>query len=547
MSSRISAEIADQSAPALQSPRLDRKAKPVLIETLRRLWLCRLGVVLAALAWTLAWYWGAASSMAGIWWRSDTFAHGLVVYPIACWLIWRKRSELEPIECKLSFLGLAGVAAGALAWLLGELGEVDAARHFGLVLLVGCTVWATLGTELAKAIAFPLLFTLLAVPIGEFMLPVLIEQTADFTVGALRATGIPVYREGNNFVVPTGHWSVVEACSGLRYLIASVTLGLLYAYLSYRSPLRRLVFVTASVVVPILANWLRAYMIVMIGHLSGMTLAVGVDHLLYGWIFFGIVMLLLFWCGGFWREDVADESRLSLKPMPVVRSANASSVVVGGLLSALVAVAAPLYAKYLEAQSSVERIAIPAPIPDPSSAWTLAPADAELRPLYQGAQAVVETAYAQKGRTVGLYMAYYAHERNGEELIAHGHGITDPAGKRWTRLSDRVVPAAAGRSESIRSHIRSVSTELIVRHWYWVGGEWVRRPEEVKLRQAIGRLFGRGDAAAVVMVFSRLSEGSSGETDRLLDAFISDMTPVIEASLRHASAAANSSSVSVPR
>lgn len=543
MSSRILAEAAGQPAQVLQSPRLDRSAKPIPIETLRRLWWCRLGVVLAALSWALVWYWDAASSMARIWWHSETFAHGLVVYPIACWLIWRKRSKLEPIECKWSILGLAGMAAGALAWLLGEFGGVDAARHFGLVLLVGCTVWATLGTELAKAIAFPLLFTLLAVPIGEFMLPILIEHTADFTVGALRATGIPVYREGNSFVVPTGHWSVVEACSGLRYLIASITLGLLYAYLSYRSPLRRLVFVMASVVVPIVANWLRAYMIVMIGHLSGMTLAVGVDHLLYGWVFFGIVMLILFWIGSYWREDVADESQL-LKPIPVVRWTNTSSVFVGGLLSALVAMAAPLYAKHLEHKSPIGRIVVAAPVPDPSSGWMLTPADAVLRPAYQGARAVVETAYARKGRTVGLYMAYYADERRGEELIAHGHGITDPASKQWTHLSDRIVPAAAGRGETIRSHIRSASTELIVRHWYWVNGEWVRRPEEVKLRQAIGRLLGRGDAAAVVVVFSPLSEGRSDETDRLLDAFISDMTPAIEASLRHASSAENSNRVS---
>ena len=131
------------------------------------------------------------------------------------------------------------------------------------------------------------------------------EHTADFTVAALRLTGIPVYREGQFFTIPTGSWSVVEACSGLRYLIASVTVGVLYAYLTYRSPARRAAFVAASIVVPIVANWVRAYMIVMIGHLSGMKYAVGVDHLIYGWVFFGIVMLLLFWIGSFWREDVA--------------------------------------------------------------------------------------------------------------------------------------------------------------------------------------------------------------------------------------------------
>src|SRR5205823_2344152 len=44
-------------------------------------------------------------------------------------------------------------------------------------------------------------------------------------------------------------------------------------------------------------------MIVMIGHLSGMELATGVDHIIYGWLFFGLVMFIMFWVGSFWRED----------------------------------------------------------------------------------------------------------------------------------------------------------------------------------------------------------------------------------------------------
>ena len=140
-------------------------------------------------------------------------------------------------------------------------------------------------------------------PLGEVLVPTLMDWTATFTVAALRASGVPVYQEGNFLVIPSGMWSIVEACSGLRYLIASLMVGCLYAYLSYRSPGRRVAFIAASLVLPIFANWLRAYMIVMLGHLSNNRLAVGVDHLIYGWIFFGLVMVLLLWIGSRWRED----------------------------------------------------------------------------------------------------------------------------------------------------------------------------------------------------------------------------------------------------
>ena len=104
------------------------------------------------------------------------------------------------------------------------------------------------------------------------------------------------------FALPSGNWSVVDACSGVRYLIASFTLGVLYAYITYTSSVRRIMFVVASVIVPIVANLIRAYLIVMLGHWSDMTIATGVDHLIYGWVFFGFVMFLLFWIGSMWRE-----------------------------------------------------------------------------------------------------------------------------------------------------------------------------------------------------------------------------------------------------
>src|SRR4029453_4693921 len=125
----------------------------------------------------------------------------------------------------------------------------------------------------------------------------------DFTVTALRLSGIPVYREGTFFTIPSGNWSVVEGCSGLRYLIASITVGTLYAYLTYQKLWKRGLFFAFSVIVPIISNGMRAYMIVMIAHLSDMKLALGVDHLIYGWGVFGGVILLLFWAGSFWRDD----------------------------------------------------------------------------------------------------------------------------------------------------------------------------------------------------------------------------------------------------
>ena len=250
-------------------------------DELARSWRATSLALALALAWVLLLYRESALAMVAIWARSDTFAHAFVVPPIVLWLVWRRRAQLVQMAPRAAFPVLFAVAGAALLWWLGELAAVNAVTQLALTALLVLTVPALLGLQVARAIAFPLGFLFFAVPIGEFLLPQLMQWTADFTVAALRISGIPVYREGLQFVIPSGNWSVVDACSGIRYLIASLTVGTLFAYLNYQSSRRRVLFMLVSLFVPVAANWIRAYLIVIIGHLSGNRLAAGVDHLIF--------------------------------------------------------------------------------------------------------------------------------------------------------------------------------------------------------------------------------------------------------------------------
>jgi exosortase A len=206
-------------------------------------------LTIGAIFWLLAWYSATAQSIVSIWERSETFAHGFLIVPISVWMIWRRRHELAGLELRPDFRGLPVLAVTGFGWLLGYLAGAGIVQQYAMVLMIPLLVWTILGTKVVQAFTFPLFFLLFAVPFGEFLIPTMIDYTADFTILALRLTGLPVYREGNFFMVPSGTWSVVEACSGVRYLIASLTLGCLYAYLTYRSLARRAVFIAFSVIV----------------------------------------------------------------------------------------------------------------------------------------------------------------------------------------------------------------------------------------------------------------------------------------------------------
>ncbi|HRY88040.1 MAG TPA: exosortase A, partial [Rubrivivax sp.] len=250
-------------------------------------WKTALPALAALLAAVALLYRDTAVTMVGIWYRSETFAHCFLVLPITLWLVWRKRAALARLTPRPSPAVMAAMLAVAAVWLLADLVAVNAATQFAFVALLVLAVPAVLGLEVASAILFPLMFLFFAVPFGEFLVPTMMEWTADFTVFALQRSGVPVFREGQHFVIPSGQWSVIDECSGVRYVMASFMVGSLFAYLNYRSYTRRAVFMAVALVLPVVANWFRAYMIVMLAHLSGNRLAVGVDHILYGWVFFG--------------------------------------------------------------------------------------------------------------------------------------------------------------------------------------------------------------------------------------------------------------------
>src|SRR5215831_16982079 len=201
-------------------------------------------------------------------------------------LVWRSRDELARTTAKPWWPGLVVVLLCGVLWLVMSSANVLGLKQFALAFMIQASIVTVLGLRVARVLLFPLAFLLFAIPAGEFLVPVLMDWTADFTVAAIRWSGVPVFREGNHFALPSGNWSIVEACSGIRYLVASVMVGTIYAALAYRSVKLRAAFLVASIVVPIVANWLRAYGIVMIGHLSNNQLAVGVDHIVYGWLFF---------------------------------------------------------------------------------------------------------------------------------------------------------------------------------------------------------------------------------------------------------------------
>jgi exosortase A len=478
-------------------------------------------LLLAALLWLLR---DTAQAMVSIWLRSDTFTHAFLVPPIAAWLAWRRRAVLAQLTPAPVPWLLLPVAGACFLWLLGELAAVAAASQFALVTLIVLSVPAVFGWAVARALAFPLAFLYFAVPFGEFTVPVLMEWTADFTVAALQFSGIPVYREGLQFVIPSGTWSVVEACSGVRYLIASFMVGTLFAYLNYRSTKRRVIFAIVSLLVPVLANWLRAYMIVMIGHLSGNELAVGVDHLIYGWVFFGVVICLMFFIGSRWAEPEADPAVAAAADAAAAggdgraRTGWTTALTITALLAGTQALAWQLEH---DGAADAPVLALPAPPAD----WSDGTEPLPWTPGFANPSAVATRGYQAEAGTVWVWVGHYRHQGPDRKLVTSTNALVGPEDRTWVQAGAggraAAPPLPALRTGLLRQgSALSVAQHSRLRVWqiYWVGGRWTTSDVRAKLWQALDRLTGRGDDGAVVLLVTPAADDVD-DADAILEKF----------------------------
>ena len=461
-----------------------------------------IAALLLALAAVVLLYHATFWSMLELWSRSQTFAHGFLIVPISCWLAWRQRARLAALAPQPSWQGLLLLGALGLAWLLADAANVPVVEQYAATAMLPACVLAILGWPAVRLLAFPLAYLFLAVPFGEVFLDPLIDFTAAFTVTALQWTGVPVFRDGNNFSLPTGNWSVVEACSGLRYLIAALALGALYAHVHCHSARRRLAVMAAALLVPILANGVRAYLIVMLGHYSDMRVAVGVDHLIYGWLFFGLVALLLFLASRRWRTAAIPVCPLPAPPVASRQRASKANTLAALLCLPLCALW-PALAQAIEREQQtrftttatlpalqVRQIAGWQRLPPPSWAW---------RAPLAGAPRVWIASQAGEDGAVQLQLAWYGRQARSSELLSH---IDQPYGPHSLLLDSRTrrVALPAGSLQVRESLLARPSHRLLIWRFYRQSGVTTANGALVKLLLARGKLLhSRQDGALIIV------------------------------------------------
>jgi EpsI family protein len=326
---------------------------------------------------------------------------------------------------------------------------------------------------------------------------------------------------------------VIDECSGVRYLMASFMVGTLFAYLNYRSYRRRALFMVFSLLVPILANWLRAYLIVMVAHLSGNRIATGVDHILYGWVFFGAVIFIMYFVGARWSEpDAAPAGAGADREMSPLDGAPPSSLrpllatALGGAVIAMLPHIALGGLQHAEGAAAEAKIDLPLRLTD---GWSAEGSQlVAWKPMSGDPSAVATQVYAGPAGTVGLHIAYYRGQGEGRKIVSTQNMLVGMRDREWS------LPVVGGdRHVAVGPQTISVRTaeilgqpqadterrpHLVVWRVYWIDGRFIAGDTAAKIAGVLARLRGRGDEGAAIVLYA--NGESVAASNAALEAFV---------------------------
>lgn len=440
------------------------------------------------------------AAMARQWWDISTYNHVLLIPPIIAWLVWQRRGELVLLAPSCWWPGLLAVVGAAFVWLLGGISGLDLARQAGAVALLAATVPLLLGPQVTAGLLFPLCYMVFLVPFGEELVEVLQTVTAKITVALTHASGIPARIDGVFIDTPAGLFEVAEACSGVKFLIAMVAFGVLAANVCFVSWRRRAMFMAACLVVPILANGVRAWGTIYAAQFIGVEKAAGFDHIVYGWIFFALVLAAVI--GGGWRffdrpldAPMIDVTRIEAHPL-LTRTAGAC-IPASGALAGLGVIVAVVMGWAVTADRLSAPLAPTIDLPEVSG-WHRVDYAPSLwwEPRAGGADHRLLGRYADgNGQAVDVFYALYAGQGEGREAGGFGEGALTPSSP-WAWQGNGPAFADA-RSERLLGHGR---IERLAVTWYRTGTVTTGSNARLKLAVIADHLLLRARPTAMLIV-----------------------------------------------
>lgn len=232
-------------------------------------------------------------------WSSGDDSYCLAIVPLFLYLCWEKREAFQFHRFSFSMLGVAPLMLSMALILLGELGSVITLVFLGVLGSLISMLLTFYGKRIVNLL-FPVFILLFMVPLPPFINRTLTFElrvaASKLSAVMLRFSGVSVLREGNILDLGVERLQVVDACSGLRYLMPLILLAILIGYFANRTVWHRWVLVLFVIPLAILVNSFRIYFTGILTVNGYQKYAENFYHDFSGWLVFMIATALLVAC-----------------------------------------------------------------------------------------------------------------------------------------------------------------------------------------------------------------------------------------------------------
>ncbi|MAA66270.1 MAG: EpsI domain-containing exosortase [Alteromonadaceae bacterium] len=439
----------------------------------------------------------------------EAYSHGFLLLGLTVYLSASTWLSTKP-RCGFHWPWLIPLALGLLVYLAGSLLLVEALQQVVLVPVLILSLLSIWGWRQGLPFIVPIGLIVFAIPFWDYLSWTLQVITVTMNQLLLAPLDIEFFVEGVFVYFPgVGAFEIADGCSGLRYLLVGLTMTVMYGELNLRLWRHRFILIICGVLVALVANWLRVFIIIYQGYTTDMTSSLVNEHDFFGWCVFAVALVPLYFIARFFenREDRIIQGGPS--GVRNVTDAAGPSVFGAGLtLILLLGVGGLAYGIVPPAEKGAREGVRPHEIKLLDRERWLPIFEKTLdnwRPELQNPDRILERSFVERSGVqeqsnaaklwVGLYS--FDYQRPGSELVFYKNRLYD---------ADAFVPERTFQVDTgdgvvlggLTLRHRRTEDRIHVAYGYYVEGQWEMDGLRAKLAQLPGIFNARSDASLLV-------------------------------------------------
>lgn len=428
----------------------------------------------------IAFYWHSISDLITLWNEDDTYSHGFIIPLLSVYLLTKQTHNFSQINFKPAFFLLLPLVLSLALWLLATITDTRTIE-LTLLPLILFLIYSSIGGYKLSTLLIPsVCILLLAVPIWGVLTPLFQTMAVSVNEFALRLSGIPTYINDTTVSIPPGVFEIEGGCSGIRYLIVTLVIGSFYSFTTFKTRRSVLIMLMVSFILPVVFNWVRIYVIILIGYFTEMKSEYVSDHANLGWVLYGISLIPLFFIA---RKITLSEKNISRSAIKTeTKTQNYPHYFI--LLPLSLLISAPLFTAYLDhsENNTLNKITLPGASPP----WQGPIHFNEWQPDYNGASIEKNSLYIGMNNTadVSLHIFYYGQETQGAELINELNTIAS---------TDQIISQQIVKLDThdvVETSIINNNKKRLIWYWYFINNRYTTRAVIAKLLQSNERISG---------------------------------------------------------